>query len=66
MCGTEKRCGNIGGVICAQKPVSCALEDIRMTHFRGKIQFVMSKGAVSNLTTTITHFGATRRGINGP
>ena len=69
-CGWMKRCGNIGGVTCSSEPIECWLEEIEVTHFRGAVTMqLLPPPAVGetqeNLTATITHFGATRKGING-
>lgn len=69
-CGWMKRCGNIGGVTCSSEPIECWLEEITVTHFRGAVTFQLlpppAEGEVQdNLTATITHFGATRKGISG-
>lgn len=69
-CGWMKRCGNIGGVTCSSEPIECWLEEITVTHFRGAVTFQLLPPPVAgesqeNLTATITHFGATRKGING-
>jgi hypothetical protein len=69
-CGWMKRCGNIGGVTCSSEPIECWLEEITVTHFRGAVTLQLLPPPVEgesqdNLTTTITHFGATRKGING-
>jgi hypothetical protein len=65
-----KRCGNIGGTTCSEDPKNCWIEDMAVGHFRGKVTFKLldppALGAMQdNLTVDITHFGATRKGING-
>ena len=69
-CGWMKRCGNIGGVTCSSEPIECWLEEITVTHFRGAVVMQLlpppNEGETQpNLTATVTHFGATRRGISG-
>eukprot|EP01048_Picozoa_sp_COSAG05_P015015 COSAG05_NODE_1758_length_4138_cov_1092.842783_2_plen_616_part_00 len=69
-CKWMKRCGNIGGKTCSSEPINCWLEEIDVEHFRGIVDFQLlapppSGQTQANLTTQITHYGATRKGISG-
>ena len=69
-CGWLKRCGNIGGLTCNSQPVDCWLEDIYVDHFRGNVLIQIlpepAPGEIqTNITAYITHYSATRKGLDG-
>jgi len=66
ICGTEKRCGNIGGVFCKETEVTCPLEKIEMDHFKGTIEMIIHPlPSATNISLQLTHRAATRKGVDG-